>query len=144
VRRAFTQLLMTLRSPGDLLALGKDLPAPPAPVGSPLYPPRLDPLDRPELIELLERHGAHGSSLGTPYLTWRALLRLRARWASLHLGRPVAAGSAARDWSELRHRMRYIFHYFRSRQASRSLLDEPFTPEQRRALRQGRLPHGPL
>lgn len=144
VRQATTLLMMTMRVPGEVLALGTDLPAP---LGSPLYPPHLERLERQELVEVLTEHGAYGpgdDARGLSGCLLRGWLGLRARLAALKAGRAVALGSAARDWGDLAERMRYIFHYFRSRQASRRLFEAPFDPEQTAAIRSGRIPRGPL
>lgn len=141
VRELTTLLLTRMAVPGDVLALGKDLPAP---LGRPLYPVLLDPLGDPDLVRTLERFGAYPlTGRGLPLLgRLRRLLVLLLVWLRLH--RPVAVGSAACDWAELSDRMRYIFVYFRSRQREESLFEAPFEPEQAAALLAGRVPGGPL
>ena len=134
VREASTFAMMTMAIPGELLRLGRDLPAPP---GGPLYPPALDPIEHAKLAEILAEYGAHDA----PASLW---LRLRGRIAALRHGRVVAVGSAARDWGELAERMRFIFCYFRSRQREQSLFESPFSDEQTRELVRGRIPDGPL
>jgi hypothetical protein len=141
VRELTTLLLTRMAIPGDVLALGEDLPAP---LGRPLYPELLDPLGDPELVRTLGRFGAYpltGRGLPLPARIRRLLVLLLVR---LRLRRPVALGSAARDWAELADRMRYIFVYFRSRQREASLFEAPFEPEQAAALLAGRVPGGPL
>lgn len=103
-----TQELMTLSLPDGTLTLGRDLPAPP---GVPLYPSVLDPIVTPEVTEFLAQYDA--DQPGTP-------------------------GTAAVDWAKLSDRMRFILDMFRSRQCDRSLLNEPFTLDQRVAVLAGR------
>lgn len=140
-REVSTLFLMEQQTPGETLQLGTDLPAP---RGGPLFPPQLTALADPELVELLERFGAYGRLAGArgPKAKARRLL-LRALVA-LRLYRPTAFGSAAADWGDLEERMRYIFVYFRSRQATRDLFQPPFSREQVVAIGEGRVPDGPL
>jgi len=109
-----TRELMTLSLPDRTLVLGEDLPAP---RGQPLYPALLDPIDDPETAELLDQYEAD---------------------------RPGVAGTAASDWARLSDRMRYILDLFRSRQRDASLMDEPFTDEQRAAIVAGQPVPGKL
>jgi len=141
VRELTTLLLTRMAVPGDVLALGEDLPAP---LGRSLYPELLDPLGDPELVRTLGRFGAYpltGRGLPLPARLRRLLVLLLVR---IRLRRPVAVGSAARDWAELSDRMRYIFVYFRSRQREESLFEAPFEPEQAADLLAGRVPGGAL
>jgi hypothetical protein len=147
VREAVTKMVMTQRVPGEVLALGTDLPAPP---GCPLYPPHLEKLEHPELMEVLGRYGAYrgerrnGGRGGQGARRLPSLGRRLRAWLAGIRGRVVAPGSAARDWGDLDERMRYIFCYFRSRQGHRRLLEPPFAPDQVAELRAGRVPPGPL
>ena len=109
-----TKELMKLSLPEGTLWLGEDLPAP---RGRPLYPPVLDRIDDPELVELLHQYGAD---------------------------RPGKTHSRAIDWTVLSNRMRYILDLFRSRQLDRSLLEQPFTDAQRAAILAGRPVKGKL
>jgi hypothetical protein len=109
-----TRELMTLSLPDGTLVLGKDLPAPP---GTPLYPPVLDPVADPEAMTFLSQYGAD---------------------------RPGTPGTAAVDWSNLSDRMRFILDLFRSRQCDGALFGEPFTADQRAAMLAGKAVRGPL
>ena len=53
-------------------------------------------------------------------------------------------GTAARDWSDLEQRMRYIGHLFRAFHLHEALLGEPFTAEQVVAFSAGIVPDGDL
>ncbi len=139
-REFSTGTLMQMNTPAGTLQLGEDLPAP---SGALLFPPILDPIKDPNLLEILTRFGAGGDLLGRPPGLWA---RLRAGRLSNAFGvRPATdAGSAAKDWSDLFQRMRYIFAYFRSRQRETRLQQAPFDKEQTAALRRGSIPHGEL
>lgn len=141
VREFSTLHLMRMPIPGEVLELGEDLPAP---RGGPLFPPALEVLQDGELVEVLTRYGVYPEAVppGHPWLRLRA--RVTARLVRLGLHPPVVAGSAAEDWADLDQRMRYIFCYFRSRQASPDLFGPPFTPAQEAALLEGRIPAPPL
>jgi|GEM_PF-293552 len=140
-RRISTRLLMRLPIPDEVLELGEDVPAP---RGAALYPTLLARLDDRVLTGTLERFGAYPTRLaGLPLKDrLRALAALALSRVGLH--RPIAAGSAARDWAALPDRMRYIFVYFRSRQGTASLFDPPFDEEQTAAIEAGEVPRGPL
>lgn len=145
VREVSTFYLMRMQVPGQVLELGEDLPAP---ASRRLYPPALDPIEHPELVAALERFGAYplavsapGGWLGVKHRVRRAALALA---VALRLRPPVAFGSAARDWTDLAERMRYIFVYFRSRQREARLMEPPFTPEQTASILEGHVPRGPL
>jgi hypothetical protein len=56
----------------------------------------------------------------------------------------AADDCGARDWSELPQRMHYIVHFFRVCQAQPALFAPPFTTEQARLIREGRVPDGSL
>jgi hypothetical protein len=51
-----------------------------------------------------------------------------------------ADDSGAADWSNLKQRMHFIIHLFRSFHDCVDLLESPFTPEQAAAIRAGRVP----
>jgi hypothetical protein len=118
-----TIAMMELKLPDGTVHLGSDLGRPP---GSPLFPASLVRLDLPELVEVLR-------GFDVPIDGSHAL--------DLFGG---ATRSAARDWVQFRERMRYIFTLFRSRQEDVSLLVAPFTLDQEKALREGKVPDGPL
>jgi len=141
VRELSTRFLMRLAIPGEVLELGEDHPAPP---GGPVYPPILARIEHPELAATLARYGAEPTT--TAGLPFKARLRTRVvgMLARLGLQRPVVPGSAAVDWTELGDRMRYIFVYFRSRQAQANLLEAPFDRMQVVEIVAGRVPEGPL
>lgn len=50
----------------------------------------------------------------------------------------------AEDWSDLKQRMHYILHLFRAFQESPELREPPFTTDQVRRIKEGRLPDGRL
>jgi len=53
-------------------------------------------------------------------------------------------GSGAVDWADLADRIHYIADFFRSQQENPVLRQPPFTPEQVRAIAEGRTPDGTL
>ena len=57
---------------------------------------------------------------------------------------PAVDDCGATDWSELHQRMHYIAHLFRCFHARAELFEPPFTPEQVREFRRGRVPDGDL
>jgi hypothetical protein len=57
---------------------------------------------------------------------------------------PALDDCGATDWSELEQRMHYIAHLFRCFHARAELSAPPFTPEQVRDFRRGRVPDGDL
>ncbi len=57
---------------------------------------------------------------------------------------PLRAGTGARDWSDFDQRMHYIAHLFRAFHLDETLLGEPFTAAQVRALAAGTVPDGAL
>jgi hypothetical protein len=118
-----TEALMVLKLPDGTVKLGFDLGRAP---GFPLYPASLVTITDPELVALLASYGITGDSGHA--LDW--------------LG--GAAHSAARNWVNLSQRLRYIFTLFRSRQEDDNLWLPPFTDEQTREIRAGRVPKGPL
>jgi hypothetical protein len=140
-REVSTLFLMEQQTPGETLQLGTDLPAPRS---GPLFPPHLTALADPELVALLERFGAYGRLAGAKGPKAKARRLLLRALVALRLYRPTAFGSAAADWGDLGERMRYIFVYFRSRQASADLFQPPFSSEQAAAIEAGHVPPGPL
>jgi len=141
VRELSTRFLMRLAIPGEVLELGEDHPAPP---GGPVYPPVLATIEHEDLAATLGRYGAEPTrAAGLPF---KARLRTRVvgMLARRGLHRAVVPWSAAVDWTELGDRMRYIFVYFRSRQAQASLLGAPFDRVQVEEIVAGRVPDGPL
>jgi hypothetical protein len=95
---AMTEHLMTLIVAGEVLHLGRDVPAP---AGGPLFPDLLDPPFPPALAAFL------------------------GQWDTTGL---TGAPSGARDWRDLGQRMTYILNLFRSRQRQPSLFDAPTDP----------------
>ena len=57
---------------------------------------------------------------------------------------PAVDNCGAHDWSDLQQRMHYISHLFRGYDTHPELADPPFTPEQVKLIRAGRLPDGAL
>ncbi len=53
-------------------------------------------------------------------------------------------GSGARDWADLPDRLHFIIDLFRSYQENRDLLELPFTGEQVKTIKSGRIPKGKL
>jgi hypothetical protein len=141
LRELGTLALMRMPLPGEVLALGRDLPAP---AGGPLYPPQLERIEHPRLDALLDAYGARGPEYGSGSFVRRSWMELRGRVATRRHGRAVIVGSAARDWGELSERMRYIFHYFRSRQRHHRMFEPPFGARQTADILAGRIPDGPL
>jgi hypothetical protein len=140
-RRVSTRFLMRLPIPDEVLELGEDVPAP---RGGPLYPSLLARVDDEVLVRTLERFGAYPTRLAGLPLPARLRALAVLALARLGLHRAIAPGSAARDWAALADRMRYIFVYFRSRQATASLFDPPFDEGLTQAIDGGRVPRGPL
>lgn len=112
--RLSTRFLMELKLPDGTLHLGVDLPALP---GQPLFPPVLQQIHDVELRALLESYGAMGE---------------------------MPRGIGAKNWTMLTERMRYILELFRSRQQDTRLFKQPFGEDQRKAIAEGRMPHGEL
>jgi hypothetical protein len=140
-RRAATRMMMTLELPDETLYLARDLPAPP---GAPMWPRELASLRHPRLLDLaaqLHVAAVRERELGLPDRVEGWLLGTLARAS---LARVEAQGSAARDWTALGERMRFIFEYFRSRQRDLGSLRSPFSDAQRAELAAGRVPAGPL
>lgn len=141
VRRFSTELVMTLRTPTQVLRMGEDLPAP---IEGVLWPQPLARLEHPRLLALAEQLGTYDTRERNLELHDRLEGWLSSILSHVRLGRPEAQGSAARDWTVLSDRMRYIFELFRSRQRDTSLRAPPFTPQQQAELALGRIPSGPL
>jgi hypothetical protein len=135
VRRIGTEVFMTLRTPNEVLRMGEDLPAPP---DGELWPEPLVRLEHPRLLEITEQLGTYDTRERKLVLADRVEGWLLSTLSRISLARPEAQGSAARDWSSLPDRMRYIFEMFRSRQRDISLRTPPFTPQQQAELAQGR------
>jgi hypothetical protein len=95
---AMTEHVMTLRMPGQVLDLGRDVPAP---TGGPMFPLALDPMRQPDLVAFAAEHDRTGGT---------------------------GVGSGARDWRDLGQRMNFIFNLFRSRQQQADLFSDPFPP----------------
>jgi hypothetical protein len=114
-----TELLLTLRMPGQVLRLHHDVP--PLPDGQRFPPVLAELLDSPEEIAMAV----------AVYRTW---------------DRTDGSGerSGAADWAELHQRMSYIVNLFRGRQRDASLAAHPFTEAQLTAMRAGQVPDGPL
>ncbi len=90
---------------------------------------------------------ALGRDLQHPYppaLAHPALPALRALLARIDPTPEGLAQSGARDWADLPDRMHFIAELFRTHQTWPPLFTPPFTGAQVEALRQGRLPEGPL
>lgn len=141
VRRVSTEALLTMHTPTQVLRVGQDLPAPSR---GALWPEPLARLEHPRLLDLAAELGTYDArerDLGLHDRVEGWLLSVLSR---VSLARPEAQGSAARDWSLLSDRMRYIFEYFRSRQRDTTLRAAPFAPQQQAELAQGRIPSGPL
>jgi hypothetical protein len=118
-REMTTELLMTLRVPGAVLRLHRDVP--PLADGS-LFPTVLaELLDSPEEV----------ASAVAVYREWD-----RTGGSGLHDG--------VEDWAVLTQRMSYIVNLFRGRQRDPSLAAHPFSDDQLVAMRAGRVPAGPL
>jgi hypothetical protein len=136
-----TELVMTMRVPGQTLHLGRDLEAPP---GTVLWPPSLERLEHPELVALTVALGTYDSREHDLDRSDRMEAWLDRSLGAVGLGQREAQGTGARDWSSLQQRMRFIFELFRSRQQHEPLLEPPFSAEQVAALRRGELPSGEL
>jgi hypothetical protein len=119
LRRFATEKFLTLKLPDSQVRLGRDLRATP---GQPLFPRMLENIEHPELGSLYRRY-ARNSTLPPVQ---------------------IAHGTAAQDWGSLDQRMRFILELFRSRQQNQRLLEPTFTSVQVEAMKQGRIPHGPL
>lgn len=127
--------------PDGTLYLSRPLP----PDGDgPLVPPALERIEDPTLRDLLARYDALEIEVEESFVE-----RLEDRFGELiGLGhRPshvqaVAVGAV--DWVSLQQRMRYILTLFRMRAQDPHLWAQPFSDSQRAAIREGRVPEGPL
>jgi len=81
------------------------------------FPDKLKQITNPELRHLLESHDPTPDSL---------------------------IDSGAIDWADLPDRIHFIIDFFRSYQENQDLFTPPFTPEQIKAIKDGRLPTGRL
>ena len=112
---AATELMMTMKVPGQDLHLGRDVPPP---LEGPFIPPELAEIDLPELATLMKE---------------------------LDRSRGDGRGTGAENWVVLEERMNYITTLFRSRQQQAALRDSaPFTETQQREMERGRIPSGSL
>jgi hypothetical protein len=99
------------------------------------------------VLALPGRTLALGAHLGDPFpddlrdVADAELAALLARWEPEP---PADDDCGARDWSELDQRMHYISHLFRCFHARAELAGPPFTPEQVKDIRRGRVPDGVL
>lgn len=136
-----TVALMTLTLPDVTLRLGRDLPAP---AGQPLYPPYLQTIQNQDLADCLRKFGV--LEVDESKLSWGEKIHsvVEELLGLFGLESHELLGSGATDWTQLDQRMRYIIPLFRSRQADRNLEREPFSPEQRAVMFEGRIPEGPL
>ena len=140
-REFATSEMMKLKLPDGELRLGRDLPAAP---GQPLYPPALETLRNPELRSVLKQYGALGEESEKKGLLQQAASAAHGLLSDLGVAPEKALGSRARDWGDLAQRMRYILQLFRSRAQDQGLYDPIFSPSQRAAMLEDRIPEGPL
>ena len=140
-QRFSTEQMMTMPLPNGTLRLGRDVPSAP---GAPLFPKALENPDLPELVRVLKQYKAFrapGGGLGVVGLFKKMLQGLL---GAMGVGAGSMLGTAARNWSRMDNRMRFIFVYFRSRQQDPALFGAPFSAEQVTAIRAGRVPTGAL
>jgi hypothetical protein len=114
-----TELLMTLRVPGAVLRLHHDIP------------PLDDGAAFPEVLAELADSPEEVALAVAVYRKWDL---------TDGSGRPAGA----QDWAVLGQRMNFIVNLFRGRQRDPSLAASPFTDVQLAAMREGRVPDGPL
>ncbi len=114
-----TEMLMTLRVPGAVLRLHRDVP------------PLADGQLFPEVLAELADSPEEVAMAVAVYRTWD-----RTGGSGLHAG--------AEDWAVLSQRMSYIVNLFRGRQRDPALAARPFTEVQLAAMRAGHVPDGPL
>jgi len=141
VRRIATEVIMTMRTPEQVLRMGEDLPAP---ISGAMWPPELVRLEHPRLLDLAAQLGTYDHRERALELHDRVEGWISSLLSRVSLGLPEAQGTGARDWAALPDRMRYIFELFRSRQRDTTLRTPPFSPEQQSDILQGRIPNGPL
>jgi hypothetical protein len=116
VRRCVTWRLMRYDVGPLRLAVGDDVPR----LDGLDYPEPLRDLTDPGLVEFL--HGTGGLDPGAVGL----------------------AGTAARDWTRLGERMRYVVNLFRALHLHPDVFTAPYTPAQFEQIRAGQIPPGPL
>jgi hypothetical protein len=116
VRRCVTQRLMRYDVGPLRLAVGDDVPR----LEGFEYPPSLETLTDPELIQFL--FGPDG----------------------LDQGGNTLAGTRACDWTQLPQRMRYVVNLFRALHLHPDVFTTPYTPRQLDQVRAGQVPPGPL
>jgi hypothetical protein len=116
VRRCVTWRLMRYDVGPLRLAVGDDVPR----LDGLDYPETLRRLTNPGLVEFL--HGPGGMDPGGVGL----------------------AGTAARDWTRLAERMRYVVNLFRALHLHPDVLTAPYTEAQFEQVRIGQVPPGPL
>jgi hypothetical protein len=127
--------MMTMPLPDETIRLGQDIRAE---KGGPLFPPALEKLSEPELVELIEHYCPDWSKSPNVFRRMSAFIRRTSA------ERPIVVGVAATNWGEYDQRMRLILAYFRTRQQCQALHDCPFTAEQVAALVAGDMPTGKL
>ena len=140
-RHIATELMMTMALPHEIIDLGSDLEAAP---GSEMWPTELARLHHPGLVALTERLHTYETRERELDFGDRAEGWFNTLMAKIDLAHPEAQGTAAKDWSRLEDRMRFIFEFFRSRQRDTILLTSPFSPEAYEEMYAGRMPRGPL
>jgi len=116
VRRCVTWRLMRYDVGPLRLAVGDDVPR----LDGLDYPESLRKLTDPGLVEFL--HGPRG----------------------MDPGRAGLAGTAARDWTRLGERMRYVVNLFRALHLHPDVFTAPYTDTQFEQIRLGQVPPGPL
>ena len=115
-RKIATKMLMRIEVPDGHLDLSEDIPLIDyLPVQ--MFPEELKEIQTPALLEVL---------------------------AELDHSPNSSAGSAAKDWGDLRERMNFIADFFRSAQQDEHLFWPPFNAEQTVLIKQGIVPGGKL
>lgn len=116
LRRSLTMRSLRFRLGSSVLSVGADVTT----LSGQAFPDTLRQLDNPELVAFLT--GQDGWDRTPDSLN----------------------DSAAGDWSVLHDRMNFIVDLFRSRHLSPDVVAPPFTGDQTRAIRSGRVPFGAL
>jgi hypothetical protein len=116
VRRCVTHRLMRYDVGPLRMAVGDDVP----PIEGLEYPPAMECVTNPELIDLL--YGPNGLDRGGELLT----------------------GTRARDWTRLGQRMKYIVNLFRALHLHHDVFTPPYSDMQLADIEAGRIPPGPL
>lgn len=114
VSRSVTQMMMLIVLPSREMRLSQDVVAP---TGVVAFPQDLIVIENARCLELVRQFESRHDTL---------------------------TGSAARDWSSLDERMRFVVGFFRSHQQYKRMWEAPFTPEQAQAIESGHFPAGPL